>query len=70
MTLIWRLIMIATAPIAALFVSRDALNFGLMQTFVAIILIAIAALLAALWSLRTQDQAGTAAGNETGPSES
>ena len=45
-------------------------RFKAMQTFVAIILIAIAALLAALWSLRSQDQPGTAGGNEKGSSES
>ncbi|MDI1267259.1 MAG: hypothetical protein PS018_28760 [bacterium] len=70
MTLIWRLIMIAAAPIAALFVSQDALNFGLMQTLIAIILIAVASLLAALWTLRSQDESRTAAGNEAGTPES
>lgn len=60
MALIWRLIMMAAAPIAALFVARDALNFGVMQTFVAIILIVTTALLAALWTRRSENKAGTA----------
>ena len=34
-----RILFILAAPIAALLVSRDALNFGLVQTMVAIVLI-------------------------------
>jgi hypothetical protein len=52
MTLILRVLLIIAAPIAALFVSRDALNFGVIETLVAIILIALFSLLAAFWTLR------------------
>jgi hypothetical protein len=40
------------APIAALLVSRDALNFGLVQTFVAMILVVAFIGLAAVWTSR------------------
>jgi hypothetical protein len=52
MAWILRIVLIIAAPLAALFVSRDALNFGIVETLVAVILIAGAALLAALWTLR------------------
>jgi predicted membrane channel-forming protein YqfA (hemolysin III family) len=47
-----RLLFIVAAPIAALLVSRDALNFGLVQTLVAIVLIVALVGLAAAWSMR------------------
>ena len=34
-----RIIFVIAAPITALFVARDALNFGLIQTFVAMLLV-------------------------------
>jgi hypothetical protein len=34
-----RILFIITAPITALFVSRDALNFGLIQTIVTMLLV-------------------------------
>jgi hypothetical protein len=34
-----RILFIITAPITALFVSRDALNFGLIQTMVTMLLV-------------------------------
>ena len=48
-----RILFILAAPIAALMVSRDALNFGLIQTMVAMILVTgivgLAAALSAGW---------------------
>ena len=49
-----RILFILAAPIAALLVSRGALNFGLVQTLVAIVLIVAFVGLAAAWSLRGQ----------------
>ena len=43
-----RIIFVIAAPITALFVARDALNFGLIQTFVAMLLVtALVGLIAA-----------------------
>lgn len=47
-----RILFILAAPIAALLVSRDALNFGLVQTMVAMVLIVAFVGLAAAWSMR------------------
>jgi hypothetical protein len=47
-----RIILIIAAPITALFVSRDALNFSIIQSLVATILVAGFVLLVALWTLR------------------
>jgi len=44
-----RILFILAAPIAALLVSKDALNFGLVQTLVAIVLIVAFVGLAAAW---------------------
>lgn len=44
------------APITALIVSRDALNFGLVQTMVAIILIVVFVAAIALWPKRRRSQ--------------
>lgn len=44
------------APITALVVSRDALNFDLIQTMVAIILIVASVALVALWPRRPGSQ--------------
>lgn len=52
MMLILRVLLFIAAPITALFVSRDALNFGVMQTFIAVILIAAFGLAVAFWKLR------------------
>lgn len=52
MTWIIRLLLFVAAPIAALFVSRDALNFGVIETLVAIMLVALALLAGAMWTLR------------------
>ncbi len=47
-----RILFILAAPIAALLVSRDALNFGLIQTMVAIVLIVGFVALGAIWTAR------------------
>lgn len=47
-----RILLILAAPIAALLVSRDALNFGIAQTFVAMILMVAFVGLAAAWTAR------------------
>jgi hypothetical protein len=46
-----RILFILAAPIAALLVSRDELNFGLVQTFVAMFLL-IGLIGLAAWSAR------------------
>lgn len=54
-----RCLLLLAAPIAALFVSRDALNFGVIEMLVAIMLMVGAVLAAAAWSLwRTRLAAG------------
>jgi hypothetical protein len=50
MAWIVRILFILAAPIAALLVSRDALNFGIVQTMVAMILVTGFVALAAAWS--------------------
>jgi hypothetical protein len=47
-----RILFILAAPITALLVSRDALNFGLVQTMVAIVLIVAFVAVAAAWTTR------------------
>ena len=47
-----RILLMMAAPIAALLVSRDALNFGLIQTMVAILLIVAFVALGAVWAAR------------------
>ncbi len=47
-----RIPFILAAPITALLVSRDALNFGLAQTMVAIILMVAFVAFAAAWTAR------------------
>ncbi|MGO4714096.1 hypothetical protein [Bradyrhizobium sp. 2TAF24] len=49
MSLLVRLLLLVAAPITALFVARDALNFGIMQTMVAVVLVVAVLVLAALW---------------------
>ncbi len=51
-----RLMLILAAPIAAFLIARHSLNFGLVQTFVAILLVVGLLLLAALWSKHRFDQ--------------
>ena len=52
MSVIARLLLLLAAPIAALFVARDALNFSLVQTMVASVLFAILVAVAAFWPRR------------------
>ena len=52
MAWIWRILIMITAPITALFVSRDALNFSVIETFVVVILIVGLVSVAAGWTLR------------------
>jgi len=47
-----RILFVLAAPITALLVSRDALNFGLIQTMVAIVLIVGFVALGAVWTAR------------------
>jgi ABC-type multidrug transport system permease subunit len=49
MSAILRILFVITGLITALFVARDALNFELIQTWVAILLVAV---VVGVWSLR------------------
>ena len=57
-----RCLLFLAAPIAALFVSRDALNFGIIEMMVAMILIVAFAIAAAAWSLRRKSLAADTTG--------
>ncbi len=57
-----RCLLFLAAPTAALFVSRDALNFGIVEMLVAIVLIAGFAVAAAAWSLRREPLAADPTG--------
>lgn len=57
-----RCLLLLAAPIAALFVSRDALNFGVFEMLVAIVLMVGIVLAAAAWSLRRKSAAADPAG--------
>jgi hypothetical protein len=52
MSLIFRLLFVLAGAVTALFVARDALNFTIIQTFVAILLVTAVLLAGSLWSLR------------------
>lgn len=52
MSLIFRIVFIVAGALTALFVARDALNFTIIQTFVAILLVTSVLLAGSLWSLR------------------
>lgn len=52
MSLLIRLLLALAAPITALFVARDALNFDVVQTFVAVALVAVLCIIAAFWPRR------------------
>lgn len=47
-----RCLLFLATPIAALLVSRDALNFGIIEMLIAIILIVTLVMIGAVWSLR------------------
>ncbi len=52
MAWILRILFLIAAPIAALLVSRDTLNFNLVQTMVAIVLLVAFIAVAAAWTAR------------------
>lgn len=52
MSVILRLLFILAGAITALFVARDALNFDVIQTFVAILLVVLIVGLGSLWGIR------------------
>ena len=52
MSLILRLLMFLAAPIAALFVARDSLNFGIVQTMIMMLLIIAILCAVAIWPRR------------------
>lgn len=52
MSLILRILFVFAGAVTALFVARDALNFTIIQTFVAILLMTAVVALGSLWSLR------------------
>ena len=47
-----RCVLFLATPIAALFVSRDALNFGIIEMLIAIMLMVGFVMVAAAWTLR------------------
>jgi hypothetical protein len=52
MSLILRILFVVAGAVTALFVARDALNFTIIQTFVAVLLMTAVVALGSLWSLR------------------
>jgi hypothetical protein len=52
MSVILRLLFIIAGFITALFIARDALNFELIQTWVAILLVTVLVGVGSLWALR------------------
>jgi hypothetical protein len=54
MSIIFRILFVLAGAITALFVARDALNFTIIQTFVAVLLVTAVVGVGSLWSLRRQ----------------
>ena len=52
MSIIFRILFVIAGAITALFVARDALNFTIFQTFVAVLLATAIVGAGSLWSLR------------------
>jgi hypothetical protein len=52
MSIIFRILFIIAGAVTALFIARDALNFTIIQTFVAILLVTAILGAGSLWSLR------------------
>lgn len=52
MSIIFRILFVIAGAVTALFVARDALNFTIIQTFVAILLVTAILGAGSLWSLR------------------
>ncbi|MGL5164328.1 MAG: hypothetical protein ACRC9K_00370 [Afipia sp.] len=54
MSLILRLLMFLAAPIAALFVARDSLNFDIVQTMIMMLLVIAVLCAVAIWPRRNK----------------
>ena len=54
MSLILRLLMFLAAPIAALFVARDSLNFDIIQTMIMMLLVIAILCAVAIWPRRNK----------------
>lgn len=54
-SIIFRILFIVAGAITALFVARDALNFTIIQTFVAVLVVTAIVGVGSLWSLRAKD---------------
>ena len=52
MSIIFRIVFILAGAVTALFVARDALNFTIFQTFVAVLLATAIVGVGSLWSVR------------------
>lgn len=52
MSIIFRFVFIVAGSVTALFAARDALNFTIVQTFVAVLLITAIVGAGSVWSLR------------------
>ncbi|WP_257177782.1 MULTISPECIES: hypothetical protein [Bradyrhizobium] len=52
MSVIFRILFVIAGAITALFVARDALNFTIIQTFVAVLLVTAIVGAGSLWGLR------------------
>ncbi|MEY9183998.1 hypothetical protein ABIG06_005573 [Bradyrhizobium sp. USDA 326] len=52
MSIIFRILFVIAGAVTALFLARDALNFTIIQTFVAILLVTAILGVGSLWSLR------------------
>ena len=52
MSIIFRILFVIAVAITALFVARDALNFTIIQTFVAVLLVTAIVGAGSLWSVR------------------
>ncbi|MGL9618397.1 hypothetical protein QRQ56_10375 [Bradyrhizobium sp. U531] len=52
MSIIFRILFVIAGAITALFVARDALNFTIFQTFVAVLLATAIVGVGSLWSVR------------------
>lgn len=49
MSLLVRVLLALAAPITAMFIARDSLNFGIIQTLVATVIAAIVVIVFAFW---------------------
>ncbi len=51
-SIIFRIVFVVAGAVTALFVARDALNFTIIQTFVAVLLVTAVVGAGSLWSMR------------------